>query len=337
MPEILKNHPLRYLNTFHVDAGARNFCECQSIQDLRELISDPLFRKGPRLILGEGSNILFTDDFNGLVVRPRLGGMEIIAEDRSTVKIQVGAGECWDDFVAWTATWNFGGIENLSLIPGSVGSSPIQNIGAYGVEVRQAIERVYAVDTLTGQKLTFENEACRFGYRDSIFKGSWKHKCIITSVVFRLAKNPVLNTGYQPVADKMAGKERQDVETMRQVIIEIRQSKLPDPDILGNAGSFFKNPVIPEGQYDRLLEKFPDLPSYPALSGARKIPAAWLIEQCGWKGKRIGDAGTFEKHSLVLVNHGNATGRQILDLAMFIERDVLAKFGIRLESEVNII
>ena len=337
MPDIRQNHPLRDLNTFHVDAGARYFCECRSIKDLRELISSPEFIKGPRLILGEGSNILFSDDFGGLVIRPHILGREIIDEDRSTVKIQVGAGENWDDFVAWTTTWDFGGIENLSLIPGSVGSSPIQNIGAYGVEAEQAIERVFAIDILTGQKLTFENEACRFRYRDSIFKGSWKHKCIVTSVVFRLAKKPELNTGYQQVADIMAGKAMQNVETMRQVITEIRESKLPDPDKLGNAGSFFKNPVIPEEEYELLFNKYPELPSYPAAAGARKIPAAWLIEQCGWKGKRLGDAGTFEKQPLVLVNHGNATGKQILHLANSIEEDVREKYGIKLEKEVNIV
>jgi UDP-N-acetylmuramate dehydrogenase len=337
MPDIRQNHPLRDLNTFHVDAGARYYCECPGIKDLQELISDPVFLKGPCLILGEGSNILFTDDFQGLVIRPRILGREIVAEDRTTVQIQVGAGENWDEFVAWTTTWDFGGIENLSLIPGSVGSSPIQNIGAYGVEVQQAIERVFAIDILTGQKLTFENEACLFGYRNSIFKGSWKHKCIVTSVVFRLAKKPVLNTGYQQVADKMAGRSRQNVATLRQVIIEIRESKLPDPIQLGNAGSFFKNPAVSEVQFESLFKKFPDIPSYPAPAGSRKIPAAWLIEQCGWKGKRIGDAGTFEKQPLVLVNHGNATGRQILDLAKSIENDVFGKYGIKLEKEVNIV
>ncbi len=337
MPDIRQNHPLRDLNTFHIDAGARYYCECRSINDLRELILDPVFIKGPRLILGEGSNLLFSRDFEGLVIRPLILGREIIAEDRTSVQVQVGAGENWDEFVAWTTNWDFGGIENLSLIPGSVGSSPIQNIGAYGVEVEHAIERVFALDILTGQKLTFENEACLFGYRNSIFKGSWKHKCIVTSVVFRLAKKPVLNTRYQALADKVAGKARQNVETIRQAIIEIRVSKLPDPDKLGNAGSFFKNPVIPEEAYESLFEKYPEIPSYPAPSGARKVPAAWLIEQCGWKGKRIGDAGTYEKQPLVLVNLGNATGGQILDLAKRIEEDVAGKFGIRLEKEVNII
>jgi UDP-N-acetylmuramate dehydrogenase len=205
------------------------------------------------------------------------------------------------------------------------------------VEVEQAIERVFAVDILTGQKLTFEHEACQFGYRNSIFKGNWKHKCIVTSVVFRLAKKPVLNTRYQFVADKMAGRPRQDVETLREVIMEIRREKLPDPDRLGNAGSFFKNPILSEEVYESLLTDHPDLPSFPAPAGGRKIPAAWLIEQCGWKGKRIGDAGTFESQPLVLVNHGLATGQQILDLAKNIEEDVFEKFGVRLEKEVNII
>jgi UDP-N-acetylmuramate dehydrogenase len=281
MPQIIQNHPLKDLNTFHVDAGARYFCECRSIREIRELIKDPLFMKGPRLILGEGSNILFSDDFNGLVVRPTICGREIISEDRATVQIQAGAGENWDELVAWTTTWGFGGIENLSMIPGSVGSSPIQNIGAYGVEVEQSIERVLAIDILTGQKLTFEHEACRFGYRDSIFKRSWKQKCIVTSVVFRLAKKPTLNTGYQSLADKMAGRSKQDVETLRQVIMEIRSEKLPDPDKLGNAGSFFKNPVVSEEMYESLLTDHPDLPSYPAHAGSRKIPAAWMIERCG--------------------------------------------------------
>jgi UDP-N-acetylmuramate dehydrogenase len=320
-----------------VEAAARYFCECRSIGELRELIAHPLYVKSPRLILGEGSNILFSGDFNGLVVRPYIQGREIIGEDRSTVRVQAGAGENWDDFVAWTTTWGLGGLENLSLIPGSAGSSPIQNIGAYGVEVEQTIERVHALDALTGQKLTFEHEACRFGYRDSIFKGPWKYKCIVTSVVFRLAKKPVLNTGYALVADKLKEKARQDVETMRQVIIEIRESKLPDPSLLGNAGSFFKNPVVPEETYESLIRNHPDMPSYPAPAGCRKIPAAWLIEQCGWKGKRMGDAGTFDRQPLVLVNHGGATGRQILDLAEKIAGDVAGKYGIKLEKEVNII
>ena len=243
-------------------------------------------------------------------------GREIIREDRHNVWVKAGAGENWDEFVAWAAAWGYDGIENLSLIPGSVGSSPIQNIGAYGVEVEQTVEEVSAVDMMTGQALNFNNESCQFAYRDSIFKRNWKGRCIITTVTFRLSKNPVLNTSYDLVAEKLSGRNRRDVESLRQVIIEIRRSRLPDPEELGNAGSFFKNPVVSAEKYMSLLSENPEMPSYPAQAGTRKIPAAWLIEQCGWKGKRMGDAGTYEKQPMVLVNHGNASGQDILDLSV---------------------
>jgi UDP-N-acetylmuramate dehydrogenase len=337
MPEILHNHSLRELNSFHLDVRAKGYCECRSVRDIREIISRDEFRDLETLILGEGSNILFTGDFGGFVIRPLILGREIIREDRNSVWIRAGAGENWDEFVAWTTAWGFGGIENLSLIPGSVGSGPIQNIGAYGAEVRDSIEEVEAIDTLTGQKLTFTNEACRFGYRDSIFKREWQNKCIISTVTLRLDKRPKLNMGYPLVAEKMAARKTQDVESMRQVIIGIRRSRLPDPAELGNAGSFFKNPVVPEEQFRQLTTEHPVMPSYPTQAGSRKIPAAWLIEQCGWKGKRSGDAGCYEKQPLVLVNHGSASGRDILELATGIEDEVYTKFGIRLEKEVNVI
>ena len=206
-----------------------------------------------------------------------------------------------------------------------------------GVEVEKTVHEVSAIDVLTGQKLTFKNESCRFAYRDSIFKGEWKGKCIITSVIFRLSKKPKLNLNYQMVEKKLAAKGKQDVETVREVIIEIRRSKLPDPDELGNTGSFFKNPVIPDELFQSIRSENPDLPSYPAAGGSRKIPAAWLIDQCGWKGKRIGDAGSYEKQPLVLVNYGSATGQNILGLAAQIEDTVEQKFGIRLEKEVNVV
>ena len=337
MPEILQNHSLQELNSFHFDVSTEQYCECKSVKDIQELISDPVFRNQKHLILGEGSNILFSSDFRGLVIRPMILGREIIREDRDNVWIRAGAGENWDDFVAWSTAWSYGGIENLSLIPGSVGSSPIQNIGANGSEVQETIEEVSAVDVLTGQKMTFGKHACRFAYRDSIFKNEWEKKCIITTVTFRLSKKPELNLSYQMVAEKLSARKKRDVETLRQVIIEIRQSKLPDPAELGNAGSFFKNPVIPTEHYQSILEEHPGLPSYKALAGSRKIPAAWLIEQCGLKGKRLGDAGCYEKQALVLVNHGSATGKDILELAALIEKDVHKRFGIRLEKEVNVI
>jgi len=337
MPEILLNYPLRELNSFHFDIRARQYCECKSVNDIREIITSPSFRNEKKLIIGEGSNILFSGDFMGLVIRPHIRGKEIIREDRNSVWIRAGAGENWDNFVAWACTWGFGGIENLSLIPGSVGSGPIQNIGAYGTELEQTVEEVSTIDVLTGQKLTFTNEACRFGYRDSIFKQEWKDKCIITSVTFRLSKKPELNLSYQMVAEKLSGYNKQDVETLRNVIIKIRRSKLPDPDKLGNAGSFFKNPVISGEHYQRLLADHPEIPSYPATGESRKIPAAWLIEQCGWKGKRRGNAGTYEKQPLVLVNYGTATGQDMLELAILIEKDVRDRFGINLNKEVIVI
>ncbi len=337
MPEIHKNYPLRELNSFHLDVRARQFCQCRSLDELRTLIGSSGFRDQRVLILGEGSNILFSGDFGGLIVRPLILGRELIREDRNHVWIRAGAGENWDEFVAWTTAWGYGGLENLSLIPGSVGSSPIQNIGAYGVELKQCLVEVEAVDTLTGQKLIFTNEACRFGYRDSIFKGDWKGKCIISSVVFRLSKKPELNLSYDRVAEMFSRQKRKDVESLRQVIIEIRRSRLPDPDRIGNAGSFFKNPVIPDEHYRELLKQYPGMPSYPASASGRKIPAAWLIEQCGWKGKRIGDAGCYEKQPLVLVNLGRATGKEIMELAARIEKDIENSFGIHLEKEVNVI
>ncbi len=337
MPEIQQNHPLRALNSFRLDVRARKYCACVNIQDIREVISSPAFRKERSLILGEGSNVLFSGDFEGFIIRPLILGREIAREDRKYVWIRAGAGENWDEFVAWCTAWGYGGLENLSLIPGSVGSSPIQNIGAYGAEAKDCIEEVEAVDALTGQKLKFTAEACRFGYRDSIFKRQWKGKCIISSVLFRLDKQPVLKLGYPPLAEKMTGRKTRDVETVRQVIMEIRRSRLPDPSALGNAGSFFKNPVVPADHFQRLLKAFPGMPSHPAPGNSRKIPAAWLIEQCGWKGKRMGDAGCYEKQPLVLVNHGKASGRDILKLAERIEEDVHLKFDVRLEKEVNVV
>jgi UDP-N-acetylmuramate dehydrogenase len=337
MPEILTNYPLQKHNSFHLKALASKFSTCKSVQELQELINHPDYKNNKTLILGEGSNILFSSDFDGLVVRPLILGREILREDRDHVWIRVGAGENWDEFVGWSTAWGYGGIENLSLIPGSVGSSPIQNIGAYGAEVEQCVEEVSAVDAFTGQKMSFLKEACRFGYRDSIFKREWKNKCIITSVIFKLSKNPELNLSYKAVSEELAHMQKRDVESVREAIIKIRRSKLPDPDEIGNAGSFFKNPVIPLDHFEELKGDSPDIPSYPASAGSAKIPAAWLIERTGWKGKRKGDAGSYEKQALVLVNHGKATGKEILELAGQIEEDVFRQFGIRLEKEVNVI
>lgn len=363
MPEILLNHRLKDLNSFHLDVRAKKYCQCSSVSELQEILASAEYRKSSPLIIGEASNILFSGDYEGLVLRPFLLGREIIRETRDHVWIRAGAGENWDEFVDWCTVWGYGGLENLSLIPGSVGSSPIQNIGAYGVEVDSSVEEVYALDVITGSKLTFRNESCRFAYRDSIFKHEWKGQCIVTSILFRLSKKPKLNLSYGIVAERyeafrngssgeifqISGTDKpdkpgpvdisklQDVQVLRQVIINIRRSKLPDPGQLGNAGSFFKNPVVTEAEFNRISGEYPGMPSYPQGQGFRKIPAAWLIEQSGWKGKRLGDAGTYEKQPLVLVNFGNAGGKDILELASAIEKDVFSNFGIRLEKEVNVV
>ena len=337
MPEILRQYSLKRLNTFHLDVNAALFCECRTVNDVRSLLREPEFRKHKNLVIGEGSNMLFVGDFEGLILRPYLLGREIISENRESVQVQVGAGENWDGFVEWATNWGFGGIENLSLIPGSVGSSPIQNIGAYGMEVCQTIEQVIAIDSETGQKLIFENESCRFGYRDSIFKREWKDRCIITSVIFRLTKQPKLNLAYQHLAELMSKSPQQDVKSLRETVIGIRRSKLPDPSVLGNAGSFFKNPVLLSEEFEALQKQFPGIPSYPGPGGSRKVPAAWLIEQCGWKGKKKGRAGTYDKQPLVLVNLGRASGKEIIELAENISDDIESKFGIRLSREVNVV
>jgi UDP-N-acetylmuramate dehydrogenase len=337
MPKILENHSIQHLNSFHLNVSARHFCECRSTRDILELLDRTVLHDENVLVLGEGSNILFSGDFRGLIIRPVILGREIIREDRENVWIKTGAGENWDDFVAWTTAWGYGGIENLSLIPGSVGASPIQNIGAYGMEVSDSIEKVSALGLPGGEKLTFSKEACRFAYRDSIFKQEWKGRCIISTVTFRLSKNPRLNLSYGRVAEVFESMDPGNVEGVRKAIIEIRRSKLPDPEKLGTAGSFFKNPVVSYETYQDLMKEYPGMPSYPAPGNARKIPAAWLIEQCGWKGKRLGDAACYEKQPLVIVNFGNATGKDILELAGNIQNDVTSRFGIGLEKEVNVV
>ncbi len=337
MPEILSQFPIKHLNTFHLDVSAEQFAECRTVNEIQSVIKKTSFRESQRLIIGEGSNILFSGDFGGFVLRPAIMGKEIISEERGSVRVQAGAGENWDELVEWAVNWGFGGIENLSLIPGSVGSSPIQNIGAYGMEVCTAIEKVLATDIDTGKKLIFEKESCGFGYRDSIFKRDWKGRCIITSVIFMLSKQPKLNISYQGVAELLESSPTKDIKAVRTAVIAIRKSKLPDPDLLGNAGSFFKNPVIPAGELETLQAQFPDIPSYPAPGGSRKIPAAWMIEQCGWKDRKHGRAGTYKHQPLVIVNHGGSSGREILELAQLISDEVENKFGIMLIPEVTIL
>jgi UDP-N-acetylmuramate dehydrogenase len=292
----------------------------------------------PVMVLGEGSNILFKSDYNGILIHPVIRGMEIINKDRDSVFVKSGTGENWDTFVEWAVKQGFGGIENLSHIPGSVGASPIQNIGAYGVEVSEVIDSVETIDLMDGHLKSFTRSECDFGYRNSIFKNELKGKIIITGVIFRLSKSPVLKTNYSGISERLKKYKDININTLRIVVTEIRSEKLPDPARIGNAGSFFKNPVIADDEYRKLVSVFPEIPDHPAdIPGYRKIPAAWLIEKCGWKGKRTGDAGTWSKQPLVMVNYGNATGKDILKMAEKITEDVLKKFGIKLEREVNVV
>ena len=329
----LKNH-----NSFRVEAKTRYFAECDSVPDLIHFVRHRPHTDLPVMVLGEGSNILFKSDFNGTIVHPVIKGIDILHETHSDIIVKTGAGENWDSFVEWTVKKHYGGIENLSLIPGSVGACPIQNIGAYGTEVSEVIEAIETVDISNGKIKTFNLSECGFGYRTSIFRSDLKAKKIITYVVFRLAKSPVLKTDYEPISERLKKYKNMNISTLRTVVVNIRREKLPDPSKTGNAGSFFKNPVISDEEFGMIIHRFPDLPYYPAEStGYHKIPAAWLIEKCEWKGKRIGETGVWLGQPLVLVNYGEASGKDIFELSEKIAADVFAKFNVKLEREVNVV
>jgi UDP-N-acetylmuramate dehydrogenase len=337
MSDISENYSLKRHNSFGLDINCRYFYETDS---LPELIS--FFKKGLKpdsrfMILGEGSNVLFTDDYDGTIIHPALRGREIVSEDKNNIVVRVSAGENWDSFVQYCVDNNWSGLENLSLIPGSAGSSPVQNIGAYGVEAKDRIYEVNGFFISNGDHKTFTNKECMFDYRNSIFKQDLKNKYIITSVAFRLDKHPRFVLSYGPVEKEFRKKPEQDLNSLRQTIIEIRQSKLPDPSVLGNAGSFFKNPIITNEIFETLKSNFPAIPFYPSGTEHKKIPAAWLIEQSGWKGVREGNVGSFAGQPLVIVNYGNADGKEIYYFAEKIINSVNEKFEIKLEMEVNII
>ena len=292
----------------------------------------------PLLILGGGSNILFTRPVEALVLRNQLQGIEIVNETPKFVELKAGAGVTWNEFVLFTVERNWGGIENLSLIPGSVGASPMQNIGAYGAEIKDVFVSLEALNIETLEIETFGKEQCAFGYRESVFKRALKGKYIITSVTYRLTKTPKFNTGYGAIQSELdaAGVADLSVKAISDAVIAIRRSKLPDPKELGNAGSFFKNPVVSSEKFRELVERFPAIPNYPQPENAVKLAAGWLIEQAGWKGKRVGNCGVHEKQALVLVNYGGATGNEIFELSGAIIHDIEEKFGVTLEREVNI-
>lgn len=338
MIRYFENYSLKAYNTFGIDARARHFFEFTEVTDLQELVSSRLFQSDmPRFILGGGSNLLLAGDFNGWVIFPNIPGISIEGEDRSFVKVRAGAGVVWDDLVEYTVREGWGGAENLSLIPGRVGAVPVQNIGAYGQEASEIIDEVSGVDIRSGDVYSLTAADCRFAYRDSIFKHDMKDFFVVTSVRFRLDKFPLLRTDYQGVREALQDIEDPGVADLRRIITAIRRSKLPDPEHTGNAGSFFKNPVVSKAMAVTLQSEYPALPVYDTADPqVKKLSAGWLIDRCGWKGYRRGDAGVHANHALVLVNYGKATGREIYDLSEEIRISVLKKFGVELEKEVNV-
>ena len=336
--QILRNISLKAYNTFGIDVKAGYFAELHSGNDIPAFFNGLQEDQMPVLILGGGSNILFTKDFRGTVACIRSKGITKLMEDKDHVYLKVAAGEVWDDVVKYAVEHGLGGIENLSLIPGNAGTAPVQNIGAYGVELKDVIYSVEAADVVSRHYRSFRPADCEFGYRTSLFKKQGSGRLVITSICLKLDKHPVLNLGYGDIRRELAkaGITGPAISEVRETIINIRHNKLPDPAEIGNAGSFFMNPVIIADEYARLIEEYPHMPSFRS-GDAIKIPGAWLIERCGWKGKRFGDAGVHGNQPLVLVNYGNATGQEILSLAENIISSVKEKFGITLEKEVNII
>jgi UDP-N-acetylmuramate dehydrogenase len=329
-----KNISLQPFNSFHLDVNAAEFVSVATENELGELLG----QKKPLLILGGGSNILFSKNVDGLVLKIDILGIDEVKEDNTHIYVRAGAGENWHEFVNYTMKRNWGGLENLSLIPGNVGAAPIQNIGAYGVELKDSFYELEAYDRTEKKVFAFGVNDCRFGYRDSIFKSAEKGRYIILNVTFILRKTPVLHTQYGAIREelKKMGVQSPTIQDVSKAVIAIRRSKLPDPAEIGNAGSFFKNPVIDQTKFLSLSAKYIDMPAYPHEDQSVKLAAGWLIEQCGWKGYRKEDAGVHKDQALVLVNYGKATGSEILELSDKITASVLKKFGVALEREVNV-
>ncbi len=337
--DIQKNYDLQSDTTFGISTIAQYFCQCLNEDDLKEAI---LFAKAQDvdfLILGGGSNVLFTKDFNGLVIKLSLKGIELTEVDQNEVIVSAQAGEVWHDLVLFSINKGLGGLENMSLIPGSVGAAPMQNIGAYGVEIKDVFYNLRALNLTTGEIENFTREACEFGYRFSAFKGEKKGKYVILSVSLKLNKKAVLNTSYGAIKEKLneLKVEHPTIKDVSNAVISIRKSKLPDPKEIGNAGSFFKNPIVDKSVLEKIEKKYKGCPYYSIDENNVKLPAGYLIEKAGWKGKRYGDAGVHKNQALVLVNYGNATGQEVLELSEKIQESIRENFGIELEREVNII
>lgn len=333
--KIQKNISLLPYNTFGIPVEATYFAEVHSVNDLRTALRSGI---RPVFVLGGGSNVLFTRDVEGLVLKNSIRGIEIVRRFKNKIWVKIGGGEVWHDFVVWAVKNNFGGVENLSLIPGSVGAAPVQNIGAYGVELKDIFVGLQAVELATGELRHFSRADCQFGYRDSFFKKEGKGKYCIASVTLSLTlKNHRLNISYGDIRKTLETNSvaSPTIADVSRAVVQIRSSKLPDPAKIGNCGSFFKNPETPRAVLERIRPTHPNVPHFDLPNGKVKIPAGWLIEQCGWKGKRVGNTGCYEKQALVLVNHGGATGEEVKNLAFAIIESVEKEFGIRLEPEVN--
>ena len=326
---------LRSLNTFGIEARAHAYLAVDGLETLRALRQDAALMALPRLVLGGGSNLLLTQDFAGLVLHMQERGMAISGEDEDFIYVRAAAGENWHGFVQWTLAQGLGGLENLSLIPGSVGAAPIQNIGAYGIEVKDRFHSLRAFDLVSGELITLDAQACHFGYRDSVFKHALKDRAVVLDVTFALPRRWQANANYVDVAKALQerGITQPGPKDIAEAVIAIRTRKLPDPSKIGNAGSFFKNPIVPARQRDILLAQHADLVSYRVDDAHYKLAAGWLIDRCGWKGKSMGQAGVYEQQALVLVNRGGATGAEVARLAKAIQDDVLERFGVQLEPE----
>lgn len=336
---IKSNFCLKPYNTFGIEAEASQAAPITSVNDLKELFADGHLQNKKTLVLGEGSNVLFTQSFEGLILINQIRRKKVIEETNEYVLLKVNGGEFWSSLVDFTVENGWAGLENLSLIPGTVGAAPVQNIGAYGVELKDVMQNLEAFDLRTGKVVQFNNRECAFTYRNSIFKQQYKNRFFIVNVTFRLSKTPVFKLDYGPLKKAFADlpSNKIDIKQVSEVVKTIRRSKLPEPEVLKNAGSFFKNPVVDAITFASLKKEFSGLPAFKINENEFKLAAGWLIEQSGWKGKRMGEAGVYEKQALVLVNYGKATGKEILTLATAIQQHVKNKFGLELEMEVNII
>tara|TARA_B100001964_G_scaffold63236_1_gene71990 strand:+ start:750 stop:1763 length:1014 start_codon:yes stop_codon:yes gene_type:complete len=329
----LKNH-----NTFGIDVKSRIFVEFESVMELKEIISSDTFNNNKYFILGEGSNLLFTQDYNGLIIHNKIAGICILEDNDNNVIVEVGSGVNWHEFVMWSVNQELSGIENLALIPGTVGASPIQNIGAYGMEVKDSISKVHAFEIESKELKTFNNTECNFGYRNSIFKGTLKNKFIITKVEFNLSKTALNKTTYGAIEEELKILNLQpSPNNIAESVIGIRSRKLPNPAEIGNSGSFFKNPIIKTSNFKDLKKQFPEMVGYKISEKETKIAAGWLIDNAGLKGYRKGDAGVHKNQALVLVNYGNASGQEIINLSKMIQKTILEKYGIQIKPEVNIL